>query len=660
MATVDEIAIKLGVQTGDFKAALNDAGAQVRTFTKEGAEGSKSFTEALHSTHKAMRDFHLLLVGGGTFEVMSKFWEMAVAGANDSRNATSQTGAAVREMQKTYKDLGNAADDTAMTIVGGLALTAKGLHDNAKYSAEYWASQITGNREYLDLLDQTEASEQQAQAMERAFAEEKKKYGDQLVQLTQQINAERQKSTELLEKQKPLDAELVDLQADIAKQTAIMNDEHATIVDRRKAELQILKDQSRETEIQIELEKQRHDDTLQRFKDQLDAQLKGLNNEQQIKLLTDDIKGGEAAIAALKRTGADTTDLEAQQKVLVGKLTKAQGDAEAIRVDTQKKITGSVAEQLEYLQLQHKIALGIATGPEELRLQQIKEQRQEREIQTQLEQLIADIGDKKITPIEQQKLDMLAKQKAKLDEQIGATNDLIAAQDQLTSQVGDQSVEQEAVTSELEKQKGLVDYITNHPSGGRRPTGGAAGTSEDAQRRIDDQKKLNEQIGLKGAADMVFQDFDGVQIGKPHTESDYANASDQVLEQIIRNNAKRIADLEATKGLGATAGAEAVTNYFTRSFAEAQIGMDTNAATAVLQKRTALRNSNMTMAMANYVDLGGNLLNFDQAYAQANQNAPAQTVDALQGMQKTLAAIHGTLAAVFPDQASSGRITPMG
>ena len=40
MAAVDEIAVKLGIKTGDLKAALADAGSTVKKFKKD-AEGDE-------------------------------------------------------------------------------------------------------------------------------------------------------------------------------------------------------------------------------------------------------------------------------------------------------------------------------------------------------------------------------------------------------------------------------------------------------------------------------------------------------------------------------------------------------------------------------------------------------------------------------------------
>jgi hypothetical protein len=605
MAVVDEIAVKLGIQTGDLKAALSDANASIKTFGKQGSESADGFAGSIKGLHKGMRELKELFVAGGAIEAVKSFFELAIKSAEDNTDATNENAAAVRRFGDSLKSLHGDVGSIAMNIVGTFNRVGETIGDATKHAIDFWQAQITGNKANLEAENQAAESEKAAEDQERAFAIEKNKYGQELTQLTQQINAERQKEIDLLEKAKPLNVQLDDIQSDIAKQTSIMNDANATIVDRRKAELQILKDQSREAEIQAELEKQRHEDTLQRFKDQLDAQLKGLTNEQQIKLLTDDIASNEAIIAAQKKIGANTTDLEAQQKILVGKLTKDQGDEEAKRLETKKKIAGSDQEEVEFLTLQHKIALGIATGPEQLRYQQIKLMREEREKELEIIQLAAKAESGTLTPEETKRFNKLVDQKAVLDQQIADVGKLINGTAAAT----------DATNTQTQAVKSLADAYNE-------------------------------------VAEAAAKGWSSAGSGSPLGLHNLGSYSDDVLKaklQQLQDQAAQGKMAWDQSGASATLSATGSTFENTNYYLYSQIGSIQDELKFRQTMQNAFARGGRSGALQAYLANGGDALSFDTAFANMNSwssgnNQQANQLDSINGK---LGAINGTLQSVF-------------
>ncbi len=97
MAVVDEIAIKLGIQTGDLKAALADADASIKKFKGSAGGREKSdLEESIEGAKKSLRGLKELFVAGGVFEAVRSFFDMAITNARNAKGAIDENFEAVR------------------------------------------------------------------------------------------------------------------------------------------------------------------------------------------------------------------------------------------------------------------------------------------------------------------------------------------------------------------------------------------------------------------------------------------------------------------------------------------------------------------------------------------------------------------------------------
>lgn len=138
------------------------------------------------------------------------------------------------------------------------------------------------------------------------------------------------------------------------------------------------------------------------------------------------------------------------------------------------------------------------------------------------------------------------------------------------------------------------------------------------------QKQLKISQSLHDLAHANITSFAGIEIGKPHSVSDLANVSDDVLQEMIRRNDDKIAQLEAGKAgtgvNGATYAAELASGFLNRSLAEGQISMDNEAIRSVLQQRLGLQQPR-SLALSSFQ---GDLSQFDQSFSSAANQMPAQ------------------------------------
>ena len=115
-SSVDEIAIKLGIQTGDLKAALSDANAKITDFGSQGARSVDGLTAAVHETHSALRTLHQFLLAGGLVEVIKKFYETAISYADKHKELTDEETESVRRFGETLKTVGDTNVPPASVI----------------------------------------------------------------------------------------------------------------------------------------------------------------------------------------------------------------------------------------------------------------------------------------------------------------------------------------------------------------------------------------------------------------------------------------------------------------------------------------------------------------------------------------------------------------
>lgn len=169
--------------------------------------------------------------------------------------------------------------------------------------------------------------------------------------------------------------------------------------------------------------KRRSAANLEEYKAMLDK----LSAAERQKTLAADIAAEEQTIAALKRSGQSASLLEAELEAKKKLLIEATSAAEKERLDLRRKIAGSGAEELEYLNLSKKVQEGIATGPEVQRLAMIKLQREERALMIEIEKLESKSIDSELSAAEKRRLAELEKQHGKLLDQLKAKGELIAS-----------------------------------------------------------------------------------------------------------------------------------------------------------------------------------------------------------------------------------------
>lgn len=618
MAVVDEIAIKLGLQTGELKAALMDVNASIKQFGTEGVKHAEGLTGAIHEVHSSMRTFHQFMMAGGIVEAVKGFFEMAIKSAEANTSATDENAAAVRRFGEDMKKMHGDVGSIAMNIVGTFNRVGESIGGATRKVIEYFQAAVLGNRDNMEAQEAAEESEKRAEEMERAFAIEKKKYGEDF----KRVNAEIKQTEASIndEKLKSMSSEqkLAALAEDRSKIQKEINSGTLNALQMREHELELLKNTKEEMAVQAEMQKKFQSDKIAQNKAELEAQLKGLSVQQQIKLLTDDLKSNQAIVTELKKSGADATIMEAQQQELVNKLTAVKGEAEKQILETKKKIIGTVQDELEYLALQHKMTLGIATGPEELRFKQIQQQRKEREIVLQLEKLTTQVIDEagnainqKLTPAEEKRYKELEKQKKKIDEQLVATGKLLGNVDALTGAAAAEANAQASVTAEYEKQVELASKLSSMAGSGS-PLG------------LHNLGSISSDV-LEAKVAELQREYDQ---GKIDWNSSGATGNRAVIGSTYENS-----------------------NYYLAS--EIDSVKSELAFRAKLQ--AAFASGGRAGALQEFVAGGGDPLSFDTAMANMNSwsQGNTQTANQLGDIQGTLAKINGTIANVFPKASSA-------
>lgn len=617
-SAVDEIAVKLGVQAGDLKAAMADANVTIKKFGQSGSKEADGLSESVRGISRGFREMRELVLGGGMVEGLNRFFDLAIKSAQASTDATDQNAAAVRRFADGWEELKGGVGGFAVFAVGSMNRVGEAIGGGIVSLKAWLTDMATGGDEAKRSAEIALRSAEAAEAQEHRFAEEKKKYGTELTQLTQQINAERQKGLDLARAQESPEQHLAALQADIAKQQAIIADAASNVVQRRQAELAILKDQNEALTVQANIEKERRQKNIDANKQALDVTLKTLDPQQRIKLLTDDIAAGEAIITAEKRSGANVTVLEANQKDLIARLSAAQADAEAKRVENAKKIAGSAQEEVELLQLQLRTSLGIATGPEEAQLQILQAQRAERANQVELEDLAEKAISGKLTPAEQTRFKVLTDQKVQLDQQLALAQQLESAAK--AQQAADAQVlaTVEATTAEYSKQVEAASQLSSFAGSGS-PLGLhnlGSYSSESLQEKL--TQLQNQYLA-----------------GKMQWEQAGYNRNASVSGSTYENS-----------------------NYYLAS----QIDSVKNELAFRQKIQTAFASGGRSAALSAFESGGGDPLSFDTVLANMNSwnQGNSQTNNQLGQISGTLAQIGSTLQTVFKTPAVQANKTPNG
>jgi len=132
MAAVDEIAIKLGIKTGDLKAALADAGAAVKKFKKDGQEDDKnSLAKQFSRAKEGLEKFRSVLAGAGLVAIFRQLTDAANKFAEDYTGAYDEAVGATLRLKQSQDDLGGSVTK----IVGRIGVGALGYGTDAASTA---------------------------------------------------------------------------------------------------------------------------------------------------------------------------------------------------------------------------------------------------------------------------------------------------------------------------------------------------------------------------------------------------------------------------------------------------------------------------------------------------------------------------------------------
>jgi len=115
-STADEIAIKLGINVGDFKAALADAGAAVKKLKSEGEGGLDGFSKSMQGAQKTLNTFKQVLAGAGIVGIVKGLTDAGVEFAQNWKGGFDDAVAATLRLKASQSDLGSIVKNTTGRI----------------------------------------------------------------------------------------------------------------------------------------------------------------------------------------------------------------------------------------------------------------------------------------------------------------------------------------------------------------------------------------------------------------------------------------------------------------------------------------------------------------------------------------------------------------
>lgn len=122
MAAVDEIAIKLGLKTGDLKAALADVGAQIKSLKQAGTDSNRGFLDSFKDFKKGFQDLKSVIAGAGIVGAILQINETAQRFAENWKGGFDEDVAATLRLKEAGQDLGSVIQNTlgraAVTVIG--------------------------------------------------------------------------------------------------------------------------------------------------------------------------------------------------------------------------------------------------------------------------------------------------------------------------------------------------------------------------------------------------------------------------------------------------------------------------------------------------------------------------------------------------------------
>lgn len=119
MALVDEIAVKLGISTAQFKAALKDADASVKSFKKGGEFGkNEGFGKSIQGLTRAVGQFRALITGGGILIMLRSIFQTGAEWAEKHRDSVDENVQAYLRLRDAVKLAGEKTGE-AIAKTGG-------------------------------------------------------------------------------------------------------------------------------------------------------------------------------------------------------------------------------------------------------------------------------------------------------------------------------------------------------------------------------------------------------------------------------------------------------------------------------------------------------------------------------------------------------------
>lgn len=408
MAAVDEIAIKLGVKTGDLKAALSDAGASIKKFKKEGEshEGDGLLENIKKQTH-GLKELHHLLAGGVIATAVKEFFALAIEGAKESTDATDQNAAAVREFAKGLENSKHVMTTIAVTTIGTFNRLGSAIGDVVNITASFLKNGTQGFEVWAKTADAVAATGKAADEAEKRLADLRKKHGEEFLAITKELADVAQRSHEqqlkgldVYETERNLFLELANIRAKIRAYDG-------DALGMRKLVLELAKTQLAADDATLNVKK--------------------------------------AQVEVQKKMAEDAHKLGEQMK-------KDQDERIKEAEDLSAKETLGAEQDIELFKLRTKNA-DLLTAGEHARLKVLEEQLVQKKLQVELDELHDKLIRGSITTAEKARLGELIKQLETIEKQ-KALKEAIAVE-----AAGEQLAAEKFVTSEMQRQLDIANEM---------------------------------------------------------------------------------------------------------------------------------------------------------------------------------------------------------
>jgi len=473
MAAVDEIAIKLGIKTGDLKAALADAGAAVKKFKKDGQEDDKnSLAKQFSRAKEGLEKFRSVLAGAGLVAIFRQLTDAANKFAEDYTGAYDEAVGATLRLKQSQDDLGG----TVSKIVGRIGVELVGAMD--KFGTAVGALVYGTDAASTALLQLEEANKKAFDdAKLKKFREEEEKLAKvtrenalQSLSDNDKINMLAGEFVKLLQEQAKLkkdSIEYVKKQIEVETKRGELNKQEA---ETRKREED---DRKKAAEELAREEKSMNDDRARNyaklgelFDKERESRRESLTLGQQQKDLLAEEVDLQNELADLEEGSAEYNEIYGRLLENRAKFRKTEAEAGKTNLEIAKLLLIPEEKRTEIQKEQLRILMGETT---------------EHEQQLELQRLL-NIGVENLTAAERNRLAVLTGQTAQLEEQDAISKMLLDREAQIqkarsgtVKQTGDvrnlSDVQLDQLIQDLNKKISLqkAAFPNDQKAGGRKP-----------------------------------------------------------------------------------------------------------------------------------------------------------------------------------------------